>query len=345
MEKKILTGVTSFLGVFTLVVCICLYNLPTIKQTLVLAAEAAAGANSQETDIQIQEADTKEQKQLYIELPENVEGDDVTINNDYANKTVYVRFANGVENFSDNYSVRGSSNNISNLSYYKDGEAGVLEISLDKACELSYSYKDGFLCLELVDPHDLYDMIVVIDAGHGGRAPGAVKKGVYEKTLNLEIVKAIKDVFEEAGNENIKLYFTRLDDTNPSLEERVGLANNLNADVFISIHNNASSSGRFNSENGTMVLYSPGDDGEQTSERLAELCLQYVTEGTGSTDLGLVKGDNIYIVRSSKIPVALIEVGYMTNTDELNNLQDADYQREVAEGVYNAVMSAYEEGF
>lgn len=346
MEKKILNWVTSCMGVLTLLVCLCLYFFPNIKQTIVLAAETMAGANVQELDIQIQESGAaKEQKQLNIELPEGVEGKDITITNDYFTKTVYVRFAKGVDDYSNEYSVRGSSNNIASLSYYKDGEAYVLEIGLDKACELSYFYKDGYLCMELVDPHEIYDKIIVIDAGHGGRQPGAVKKDIYEKDLNLDIVKQIKEVFEEAGHDNIKIYYTRLTDTNPTLEERVDLANNLNADLFISIHNNASSSGRFTDENGTMVLYSPGDEGSYTSTRLAEICLEHVTESTGSTDLGLVDGDYVYIVRTSKVPVALVEVGYMTNTDELENLQDAEYQRKVAEGVYNAIMAAFEEGF
>ena len=152
MERKILNWVTGCLGVITLLVCACLYFLPNIKQTLVLAAEIATDVKVQEMDIQIQENETvgREQKQLNIELPENTEGKDISIINDYFTQTVYVRFAHGVDNYSDHYVIRGSSNHISNLSYYKEGEAGVLEIALDKICEIAYSYKEGFLCLVCV---------------------------------------------------------------------------------------------------------------------------------------------------------------------------------------------------
>ena len=299
-----------------------------------------------ETTIEIEVgASEVEKEQLNIELPENMDGKDITITNDYLTRTIYVKFAQGVDNYSEKYSVKGGSNHIASLSYYKEGDAGVLEISLDKVCEISYSYKDGYLCMNIMDPHDLYDKIIVVDAGHGGKMPGAVKKGIYEKTLNLEIVKQIKEIFDEADHDNIKVYYTRLNDTNPSLMERADLANYLDADLFISIHNNSTGSGLFNHENGTLILYNPDDKGEHSSKRLAKICLEHVTASAGSLNLGISKGDDIYIVRSSEVPVVLIEVGYMTNHTELDNLKDPEYQRKVAQGVYNGIMQAFEEGF
>lgn len=344
MEKKILQWSTACMCGLTILVCISLYYLPTLKEEWVLAAEMTADASGQGTSIEIENAEA-EKDELNIELPENIDGKDISVTNDILHQTIYVRFAQGVDNYSDNYSVRGSSNHIANISYYKEGEAGVLEISLDKVCEMSYSYKEGYLCMNIVDPHDIYDKIIVVDAGHGGSMPGAVKKGVREKDINLAIVEKIKEVFDEAGDENIKVYYTRLDDANVSLTERVELANKSNADLFISIHNNASSSGMFTSENGTLVLYSSEDEDELTSRRFAQLCLHNVNDSVGSRNAGIVNGDNIYIVRTSKVPVALIEVGYMTNQTELDNLTNPEYQRKVAEGVYNAVMQAFEEGY
>lgn len=341
MEKKILQWITAAIGVITLFVCICLYYMPSIKEQWILAAEMTDAAVGQ-TFIEIEES---EDKKLYIEIPENIDGKDIVITNDYVTQTIYIRFKNGVENYSENYSVYGSSNHIASMSYYSENGADVLAISLDRLYEISYFYEDGNLCISFIDPHDIYDKIIVVDAGHGGRMTGAVKRGVEEKTLNLEIVKQIKEMFDELDNEKIKVYYTRLDDTNPSLVERVGMANNVNADLFISIHNNASSTGLFNNENGTMVLYNPLDTSEKSSKLFAQICLENVNTSTESKELGLVNADNIYIVRNSKVPVALIEVGYMTNYQELENLQNPEYQRKVAEGVYNAVIQAFEEGF
>lgn len=342
MEKKVLKWTTVCSGVLTVLICVCLYFLPSMKEQL----GELPWLTSEETAVEIEDgAGEIEKEQLNIELPEDIDGRDITITNDYLTQTIYVKFANGVDNYSDEYSVKGGSNHIANLSYYKEGDAGVLAIRLDKVCEISYSYKDGYLCMNIVDPHDMYDKIVVVDAGHGGRMPGAVKKGIYEKTINLEIVKQIKKVFDEADDDSIKVYYTRLTDVNPSLAERVGLANKVDADLFISIHNNASNTGFFNHENGTIILYNPNDEGECSSKRLAQICMENITASAGSQNLGMAKGDDLHIVKNSEVPVVLIEVGYMTNNTELDNLTNPEYQRKVAEGIYNAVMQAFEEGY
>lgn len=344
MEKKILKWMTGCFGVLTVVMCTGLYFLPTIKESLVVAAETVSDLTSQESVIQIKETVILNDDKLNIELPDGIEGKDVTITNDYVNHMVYVRFAKGVDNYSDNYVVRGSSNHIANISYYKEGEAGVLEINLDKACEHFYSFKDGYLCMEFKELHEVYEKIVVIDAGHGGKQPGAVKKDVYEKYINLDIVLKLKELLDEVDEKKLKVFYTRVEDVNPSFKERADMANKLEADLFISVHNNASGSGKFDDVNGTMVLYSP-DENDDASKRLAQICLENVTASTGSKSLGLVKADDIYIVRTSEVPVALIEVGYMTNTAELNNLCEPEYQQKAAQGIYNAIMQAFEEGF
>lgn len=343
MERKILKRVTWVFSILAMLMTASLYFMPDIKEGVAIAAEILPDVLSQETDIIIDSNQILSGKKLNIELPDGIEGKDVQITNDYINNTIYVRFAKGVDNYSDNYSVRGSSNHIANLSYYKDGEAGVLEITLDKACEHMYSFQGRFLCVEFKELHEVYDKVIVVDAGHGGKMPGAVKKGIKEKDLNLDIVLQLKELLDDVDEKKLKVFYTRLEDVNPSLAERVDMANRLEADLFISVHNNASASGKFNNENGTMVLYSPDEIGD--SKRLAEICLENVNASAGSKRLGLVKADDIYIIRNSEVPVALIEVGYMTNTEELNKLCDSEYQKKVAQGIYNAIMQAFEEGF
>ncbi len=68
---------------------------------------------------------------------------------------------------------------------------------------------------------------------------------------------------------------------------------------------------------GTQVMY---DETSEASRQFAQICLEEVTGRIGSRDKGLVEGDSIYIIRTSEVPVALIEVGFMTNKDELEKL-------------------------
>lgn len=97
--------------------------------------------------------------------------------------------------------------------------------------------------------------------------------------------------------------------------------------------------------NGTQVLYSESDDSELSSQRLAQICLDHVSSAFESTSIGLLPGDDIYIIRSSEVPVALVEVGFMTNADELAKLNSQEYQAKAAEGIYEAIKQAFEEGY
>ena len=92
-------------------------------------------------------------------------------------------------------------------------------------------------------------------------------------------------------------------------------------------------------------MYSESDTKELGSKAFAQICLDHVTEALKSRDKGLVEGDEIYIIRTSEVPVALIEVGFMTNQEELNLLNSTDYQKKAAEGVYDAVLDAFAKGY
>lgn len=80
-------------------------------------------------------------------------------------------------------------------------------------------------------PQEVYDKVVVIDAGHGGRAPGANKQGVNEKEIDLDIVLQLKKILDE-DDHNIGVYYTRTDDSNPTFDQRVQLANKSDADLL-----------------------------------------------------------------------------------------------------------------
>jgi N-acetylmuramoyl-L-alanine amidase len=63
----------------------------------------------------------------------------------------------------------------------------------------------------------------------------------------------------------------------------------------------------------------------------------------GSRDRGIVSGDDIKIIRLSDVPVALVEVGFITNKAEASNLNSDSYQEKAAQAIYNAIVKAYEE--
>ena len=285
-------------------------------------------------------------QQLRIALPENVTPEDVSIENDYLTQTITIKIPGADGNYLYNYPMIGKSYHIDNLTYESESEYGVIEISLDSVVELQKTSDEHYIYMDFLTPHEVYDKVVVIDAGHGGNAPGATKQGINEKDIDLAIVLKVKELFDEAGDESVGVYYTRTDDSNPSLEQRVDMANKAGADLFISVHNNSTKSGRMSSINGTAVMYDEEKASEENgSMQLAQICLEEMTAALGSTSKGIVKGHEIYIIRTAEMPVALIEVGFMTNQDELNRLNDEAYQKEAAQAIYNAIYRAFQEGY
>lgn len=285
-------------------------------------------------------ADVHSHMQLRVRLPEGVAGEEVRIHNHYLTQTLSIEIPHTDGRYFENNPITGSSDHIEGLSYTQGKDMDEIAIMLDQVYELDTGYDADYYYLDFIEPKKLYEYVVVIDAGHGGSDGGAEKYDILEKDIDLKIVLALKELFD-ASEKDIKVYYTRVDDTNPSYESRVGLANKSKADLFISVHNN---SYNLSSEiKGTEVMYSESHTGEFTSRRLAEICMEELTEALGSSDRGILEGDSIYIINNSEVPVALLEVGFMTNTEELKLLNSPEYQQKTAEAIYNAVFKALEE--
>ena len=337
-----------------IIVCVLLPKLPAIHTWAVereeerIAEAELAEQKITMSDLTIKNtevADDTEQRQLRLKLPAGVKGSDITISNDYVTQTVRIELPQTEVSYFENDPLTGSSNHIDNLSYaVSKGSSGLIEITMDQVYELDMDYDENYYYFDFLTPHEVYDKVVVVDAGHGGRAPGATKQGINEKDIDLGIVLQLKAIFDNS-DENIGVYYTRTDDSNPTFDQRVQLANKSQADLFISIHNNSTKSGRMSSTHGTQVMYSESDTKELGSKAFAQICLDHVTEALESRDKGLVEGDEIYIIRTSEVPVALIEVGFMTNQEELNLLNSTDYQKKAAEGGYDAVLDAFAKGY
>lgn len=278
-------------------------------------------------------------KQISMKLPDGITPEEIQISNDYLTRTVSIKLPHVEERYFKEQPLAGRSDNITQLSYASNEEHDVIWITTDKVYELDVTYDEKFCYIDFLDPHEVYESVVVIDAGHGGRDPGANRKGIEEKDIDLGIVLALKELLD-ATEHNIGVYYTRTDDSNPSNDERVDLANKSGADLFISVHINSFKGNRDSSVNGTEVMYHTGQKNGFTSKNLAEICMEELTAALGSRNRGIVSGDAIYIINQSEVPVALVEVGFITNKEERELLNTKDYQEKTAEGLYKAIIRA-----
>lgn len=218
----------------------------------------------------------------------------------------------------------------------------VLDIELDNiyVCCM-YEDKEN-IYIDLLEPHEVYKKIVVIDVGHGGNDIGAYTEDmkIFEKDINLEIVLCLKELLDK--KEDIKVYYTRLTDEKVYLNPRLNLANDVRADMFISIHCNSS---EYKSAKGSEALYSTKHQKKLSikSDKLAEILLNQLTTTTNMKSRGLINGDEIYIIGNAKVPVALIEIGFISSPEELKFLKKKKNQELIAEGIYNGILKVYEQ--
>jgi N-acetylmuramoyl-L-alanine amidase len=189
-------------------------------------------------------------------------------------------------------------------------------------------------------PSSKLNAIIVVDPGHGGALTGAAAgvRGlrVYEKNITLGIASKLRTALEARGT---RVIMTRESDVNVPLEERPQIANEIGANVFVSIHND--SWGKANSITGTTVYYH-GNSSE--SRRLARCVEQELADVSGMRDRGAISDTNVYpegfcVLRDTEMPAVLCELGYINNTSDRTKLLRPAYQRRVAEAICRGIRN------
>ncbi|HKL99221.1 MAG TPA: N-acetylmuramoyl-L-alanine amidase, partial [Mobilitalea sp.] len=229
-----------------------------------------------------------------------------------------------------------STSNVSTGLY--DNE---LLIELDNVYAHILMEDEGYYYIGLKHPHEVYDKVLVIDAGHGGKDPGALSNddSVYEKNINIKLLLYVKELLDK---EDIKVYYTRLGDDKVFLRPRVELANAVDCDFFISIHCNAND---VRNTRGTEILYYSTEFKNVNTQKLADIFSKQVENTTTLPNSGLMRQhkEDIYILNHATVPAIIVEAGYMTHSRDLEYLLQKENQKAVALGIYKGIMQAYEE--
>ncbi|MFP4618625.1 MAG: N-acetylmuramoyl-L-alanine amidase [Spirochaetaceae bacterium] len=246
--------------------------------------------------------------------------------------------------------------------------------------EISFSGEDSQYLLDLlgVKPAlsgELEISTVIIDAGHGGKDPGAVGSHMNngqavvmkEKDLVLDTALMLGEKLRSRYPDK-RILLTRSDDRYLTLEERTEIANGVQlneqeAMIFVSLHANAS----FNSKSeGFEVWYLPPEfrrqliDPESLDEEAREVAPilntmleeEYTVEsvllarnilsgmensiGDKAINRGL-KEEKWFVVRNAKMPSVLVEIGFVTNEEEAHKLSNKDHLKKISEGIYNGI--------
>ena len=212
---------------------------------------------------------------------------------------------------------------------------------------------------------------IVIDAGHGGKDPGAVGyRGTKEKDIALDVAKRLEKKLSK--NMNVKIIMTRDEDVFLGLSERTKIANESNGNLFISIHTNAAEDRRASGfetfligpnkneaavkvaarENAVLDL--EGTAGKKLtnedliqatiaqsafaskSEQFASMVQKEIKKRVQSRDRG-VKQAGFYVLMGASMPNVLVELGFISNPSEEKKLRSPQYRDQLATAIYRAV--------
>lgn len=179
---------------------------------------------------------------------------------------------------------------------------------------------------------------IVVDAGHGGRDSGAVgPTGVQEKDMTLLYAKSVAYYLRKAGHDLIMTRDTDRDFAGATYSEgedlagRVKIANDANANVFVSIHMNSSGDP---SAKGTETYSYPSS---QRGAQLAQLVQRQVVFFADTLDRG-AKTANFYVLRNTKMTAILVEVAFISNPKDEQLLTDHAFRVKVAVGIFEGVQ-------
>lgn len=211
--------------------------------------------------------------------------------------------------------------------------------------------------IEVKAPKEIYKKILVLDAGHGGKDSGAVSSsfGVIEKESALKMVQAAKKYFDK--DQSMKVYYTRLTDeqsnitygntvssTTTSVINRAKFANEIEADLFISIHCNSAIS---ETARGTEVLYSSLNttvkENGLTSKLFAETAFPILLDAVGSTKRSVKDYPNLIVCKNSEMPAILMEIAFVSNREDAKILKDDACIDRIGKGIYDIVVETYQQ--
>ena len=172
---------------------------------------------------------------------------------------------------------------------------------------------------------------VVIDPGHGGSDCGAIGGGYYEKNLNLTVAKMVE---ERLSKKNIYVYMTRKKDDTLTLEDRVNYSNEINPDIYVSIHTNSTVQ---EDSYGLETHYYKDDSLELAKAVHKNFASSKNLKKWDTKDRGVIKS-RFYVINHTEAPSILIEMGFISNLQERSKLLQKERQEEIADSIVKGIL-------
>jgi len=241
----------------------------------------------------------------------------------------------------DNLNIRQEANTTSTVvSKLKKGEYVQVNRINGYWAQVTYKGQEGYIHKSYIkllnqSDHPLKDRVIIIDPGHGGTDSGNTFGTIYEKDVVLKVSKLVERKLAATG---ANVLMTRTDDVYPTLPDRVDFTNVNYGEIFVSIHANSVLNNT--TANGTETFYAMTAGDKQESIDLATFVNNQIVNDLKMRNRG-VKNEQFYVIRNTIIPAILVELGFLTNSEDRAKLTDDHYIELFAESIYKGIVEYY----
>ena len=326
---------TAIWWVILFTVFMCLMLVTANRKTIVIAdgsygqdgADASGGQSEHERDIQLLGTETGTGIFL-IPLEKNIKAENVTVENSYMKREMHIFIEGAREDFYEENPIQGDVSNIQ-WAGREDRKKGVfLNLHMDDVYEYHTSMDGEYLRIETFEPHEMYRLLVVIDAMESGQSD------------SMELISAVSRLLpKQIDREEIRLYFTDSEDAVPTEEERLAFVEAVQADLYLCI---GVAMEEDTAQYGIRGWYN--EDyfiPEFGNVEFADIVTRKVTIACGNRAIGLECAGDDSILHKLRIPAAGVELGNFTNEQEGALLFQESYREKLAQGIAEAIREVY----
>lgn len=274
---------------------------------------------------------------LYLEKDKSMDIDDVEFNDHYLNGYYEVVLPGNYKGVYGYGKMQVGGDAVESIQLDTVSGETIIRFNQNQIQAYEIEEESDYYAIYAKNPKEVYDRVLLLDAGHGGTDPGTSGNGLVEKAINLKLTLEVE---KNLRNSDIKVYLTRDGDTKPDNNIRARTANQT-ADLMVSIHMNAAEGNT--AANGTETLYKTHSNesaSRLTSLKAAEIMQSHLVPAMNTTNRGVKERTDLLILNATTVPAVLIETCFLSNPGDASKIANNDYLDEAAEAISDAIIEA-----
>ena len=278
-----------------------------------------------------------------IALPSGLDTSEIEDEDNYFSGNFTITLPGDLRSHFNSKPIKYDANKVSNVNISLDDSGDtVLTFYTTKLYAYRLTVSKSQIKVAIDRAKNLYSKVVVIDPGHGGHDDGTTSQNKIYKEKNVVLSIGYTYFRNYLNDEDLKVYWTRKDDTYPTLYERAAFPKKVDADIFISVHMNSFPKA---TPKGTEVFYSTRNNILQpnglSSYTMASMFLKNITSTFSTFNRG-VKTAAYVVTNMNTVPAVLLEYGFLSNKDDLEKFSKLENQDKAAEVLYDTIEEIFD---